>query len=194
MRTRTRVLLAAIAIALAPAYADDGNTLYDPHTYRPLVSEDKAYRVGDILTVIVQETASAITAADSRAERKASVAAEVGSSRVGTHSGHASAGTDSEGGGRTQRSGKLSAQISVRVLEVAENGDLTVHGDQRIIVNGEEQKISLRGIVRPRDIGENNTVLSSRVAQATIEYDGEGFLADKSRPGWISRLLALFGL
>lgn len=196
MTITTKAAAAAcwLALAGAAAAADDAQSLFDAQTYRPLVAEDKAYRLGDILTVIVQETASATTAADSRADRKAAVAVEVGSSKVGTHTAHASAATEADGGGRTQRSGRLTALLSVRVVEVAANGDLTIHGDQRIVVNGEEQTITLRGVVRPRDIGENNTVPSARIAQATIHYDGEGFIADKSRPGWVSRLLTLLGL
>jgi flagellar L-ring protein precursor FlgH len=47
--------------------------------------------------------------------------------------------------------------------------------------------------VRPRDIGENNTVLSTRIADARISFDGEGFIADKSKPNWLTRLLSLIG-
>jgi flagellar L-ring protein precursor FlgH len=181
------------AIAVSRAAAGDAESMFDPQTYRPLVSEDKAFRVGDILTVVVQETASASTAADSRADRKTSIAADVGSSKVGTHSATASASTDNEGGGRTQRSGRLTAQLSARVVEVARNGDLVIYGQQSITVNGEEQTITLRGIVRSRDIGENNTIVSGRIAEATIQFDGEGFIADKSKPGWLSRALTLLG-
>jgi flagellar L-ring protein precursor FlgH len=186
-------LSAAVALAAVAEPSKDGESMLDPQTYRPLVSEDKAYRVGDVLTVVVRETASASTGADSRADRKATVSAEVGSNKVGTHSASAGASTDNEGGGRTQRSGKLTAQLSARVIEVLANGDLSIHGQQRITVNGEEQTIRLSGIVRTRDIGENNTILSGRIAGADIEFDGEGFIADKSRPGWFSRLLSAMG-
>lgn len=190
--------IAALSLSLfveatlaAPAASPD--TMFDATTYRPLIAEDKARRVGDILTVVVQETASASAGADSRADRKASVAAEVGSSKVGTHSVTAGANTDNEGGGRTQRTGKLAAQLSARVIEVLPNGDLSISGQQRIIVNGEAQTIVLSGIVRQRDIGENNTIASGRIAGANIEFDGEGFIADKSRPGWFSRVLSALG-
>ncbi len=189
------LLLAAMLLATVAwaAPANDAESMFDPQTYRPLVAEDKAYRVGDILTVIVQETASASATADSRADRKTSVAAEVGSSQVGTHTAAAGANTENEGGGRTQRSGKLTAQLSVRVIEITANGDLVIAGQQRINVNGEEQTIMLTGMVRPRDIGESNTIVSGRIAGANIELDGEGFIADKSKPGWFSRLLTVLG-
>lgn len=180
-------------IARAASSGNEGESMLDPQTYRPLVSEDKARRVGDLLTVVVQETASASTGADSRADRKSSVSAEVGSSKVGVHSAEAGTSTDNAGGGRTERTGKLTAQLSVRVIEVLPNGDLSIQGQQRIFVNSEEQTIRLSGIVRARDIGENNTIQSGRIAGANIEFDGEGFIADKSRPGWFSRVLSALG-
>ena len=102
--------------------------------------------------------------------------------------------TDSDGGGRTQRSGRLLATLSVRVVEVGPQGELLVQGRQDLRINGETQSISLSGLVRPRDVAENNTVPSSRIADARVEFDGEGFVSDKSRPGWTSRLLAALGL
>jgi flagellar L-ring protein precursor FlgH len=190
-----KAVVAALVVASMAglARADDAQSMYDQRSYRPLVSEDKAYRVGDILTVIVQETATATSSTDSRADRNASFSASVGSNKVGTHSATAGASTGNDGGGRTQRSGRLAAQLSVKVIEVADNGDLSILGQQNIKVNGEEQTIIVRGMVRPRDIGENNTVLSGRIALASIEFDGEGFITDKSRPGWFSQLLTWLG-
>jgi flagellar L-ring protein precursor FlgH len=167
--------------------------MLDAASYRSLVSEGKAFRTGDILTVVVQEVSSATTAADSAADRKTSFGGEVGSSKVGIVSATAGASTDNSGGGRTQRSGRLAAQLSVRVVEVLPNSDLAIVGHQDIRVNGELQSITLTGVVRQRDIGENNTVLSGRIAGADIRFDGEGFVADKSRPGWITQFLTLLG-
>jgi flagellar L-ring protein precursor FlgH len=195
MKHSNKMIAAALILAAVAgrASADDAESMLDPQAYRPLIAEDKAFRVGDILTVVVQETATATTAADSRADRKASISAEVGSSKVGTHSASAGVSTDNEGGGRTQRSGRLTAQLSARVVDLGRNGDLIIYGQQSIKINGEEQTITLRGIVRPRDIGENNTIASGRIAEASIQFDGEGFISDKSKPGWLSRVLTLLG-
>jgi flagellar L-ring protein FlgH len=191
---RTAVALAtACALVHGQTLAADDQSLFDPVNYKSLVAEEKAYRVGDVLTVIVQESATATSAADSRAQRKTGIAGEVGSSKVGTHSVSGSFGTDNDGGGRTQRSGRLLATVTVRVTEVSANGDLIVRGEQLVSINGEDQSITLSGTVRPRDVGENNTVASSRIADARIAFNGEGFIADKSKPGWISRLFSLLG-
>lgn len=190
-----RFLVGALGVLIAQAAvsAPGPDSLFDAETYRPLVAEAKAYRVGDILTVVVQEVASATSAVDASADRKTSFGGQVGSSKVGIVSATAGASTEAEGGGRTQRSGRLAAQLSVRVVEVAPNGDLVIYGQQDIRVNDEAQTITLRGVVRPRDIGENNAVPSGRIAGADIRFDGEGFVADKSRPGWLTQLLTLLG-
>lgn len=184
-------LLAAAAWPLAVSHAQ---SLYDQDTYRPLVAEAKAYRVGDVLTVVVQEAASASAAADSSAQRRSGLAAQLSTHRNGPYSANVSATTDSDGGGRTQRSGRLLATLSVKVTGLTASGDLMVEGQQLLLLNGERQLISLSGVVRPRDVGENNVVSSSRLADARIEFDGEGFIADKSRPGWLSRFFSLIGL
>jgi len=191
-------MFAALAsvVASCACHATDATapqSLFDPVTYKPLVAEVKAFRPGDVLTVVVQESATATTAADSRAQRNTGISAQVGSNKTGPHSIAGNASSESDGGGRTQRSGRLLATLSVRVLEVTGNGDLVIQGQQRMAINGEEQSIALSGIVRPRDIGDNNTVLSTRIADARITFDGEGFIAEKSKPSWLSRFLGFIG-
>lgn len=188
--------LASVVLLIdAPrALADDAQSMFDELTYRSLVNDTKASRVGDVLTVVIQEAASASSTADLRAQRNFSLAAQAGTSKVGPYSASASTDTASDGAGRTQRSGRLLAQISVRVLALNRNGDLIVAGEQSLRINDEDQLITLSGVVRPRDVGENNTVLSSRIADARIRFAGEGFVTEQSRPGWLARLFNLLGL
>jgi flagellar L-ring protein precursor FlgH len=182
------------AIAGGTAHAEDGQSLFDEPTYRSLVAESKALRVGDVLTVIVQEAASAASSADLRARREFSLSADLDATRVTPHSANLDTATRSDGAGATQRSGRLLAQLSVRVVDVTANGDLQVSGQQSLRINGEKQIITLSGIVRTRDIGENNTVMSNRIADARIQFEGEGFVTDQSRPGWLARLFDFLGL
>lgn len=168
-------------------------SLYDQAAYVPLIAEQKAFQVGDVLTVVVQETATASAAVDAAAQRDMGFTAQVGSNKTGPHSATLQAGTDGDGGGKTQRTGRLAATLSVRVVDRTSSGDLVIQGEQVLTLNGERQLIRLSGVVRPRDVGDNNVVLSSRVADARIDFDGEGFIADKSKPGWVSRLLTLIG-
>ncbi len=183
-----------LLVGVPCAAADDANSMFNEQNYRSLVAESKAQRVGDVLTVVVQESASATSSADLSSQRNFTVSAQVGSSQVGTHSATAGTGSGNDGTGRTQRSGRLLAQLSVRVMDVMQNGDLVVAGQQSLQINGEEQLITLSGLVRQRDIAENNTVLSSRIAEARIRFDGEGFVTDQSKPGWLGKLFNFLGL
>jgi flagellar L-ring protein precursor FlgH len=179
---------------LTAAYADDAVSLFDERTYRPLVAEHKAFRTGDLLTVVVQEAATASSTADLHGQRSFNVAVQAGTSSSTPKSASANTASASDGTGSTDRTGRLLAQLSVRVTEVNENGDLRVSGRQSLKINGEEQRIVLSGIVRKVDIADDNTVLSSRISDARIEFDGRGFVANQSKPGWLARFFALLGL
>ncbi len=194
MKTANAIAGTVLVVAASNVAAgEEAQSLYDQARYRPLVSEQKAWAVGDVLTVVVQEVSSATAAADSRAQRQTGVSGSVGSNHTGIHRASANAATDNDGGGRTQRSGRLLATVTVRVTGQLPNGDLTIQGVQVLTLNGEKQSIGLSGVVRQRDIAADNSVPSSRIADARIEFDGEGFIADKSKPSWISRFLSAIG-
>jgi flagellar L-ring protein precursor FlgH len=93
------------------------------------------------------------------------------------------------GTGETTRTGTVTATISAKVVEVFPNGNLAVEGKREIYVNYEKKEILLQGIVRPRDIASDNSVLSSQVADAKIMMTGIGVVGEKQRPGWLSRIL-----
>ncbi|HWI12293.1 MAG TPA: flagellar basal body L-ring protein FlgH, partial [Burkholderiaceae bacterium] len=101
---------------------------------------------------------------------------------------------DFSGVARTQRAGKLLAQLTVTVVAIDPNGDLRIAGEQLLEVNDEKQMIRLEGKVRSEDIGDNNSVVSNRIADAKIHYVGDGVLADGQKPGLITRILTWLGL
>lgn len=181
------------AIAQATPTAE-GGTMFSPQFYRSLVADQKAFRVGDALTVLVQESSSASSSVDAKASRAQDVGLR--GQTLGQDARGLSSGTTSsnEGGGQVARSGRVTAQITVTVKEVTPNGELLVDGQQTVDLNGEAQVISVNGRVRPRDISDNNAVLSSRLADARIRYVGEGYLADKSQPSIWSRFVTWIGL
>lgn len=187
-----RVIGLALVLAAATAGAR-AESLYDPALYRSLGTDRKAARVGDVLTIQVVETSSATSSADTSTGRKSSIDAEFRLSRRPTTAGGLEVDGDFEGGGKTQRSGRLLAQMSVNVVDIAPNGDLYVKGDQLLTVNDEQQKIHVKGRVRPQDISPGNVVLSTRLAQAEIIYMGEGELAGRQRPAWWNRFLNWLG-
>ena len=189
-RTIGRLVAAGLWMLCAAAGAD---SLYDAGQYRSLVSDARAFKLGDNLTVIITEFASITTTARTSTNKQGSVSGSV----VGTNdakNGEVNLEEDFSGGGKIERSGKLVAQLTVVVEAIEGNGDLLVKGSQEIELNNEKQKIFLEGRVRPEDIGPNNTVLSTRLSQATISYTGKGLLAEKQKPGVLTRFLSWIGL
>jgi flagellar L-ring protein FlgH len=183
-----------VTLAAAPALAVD---LYQEQQYRPLVADARARHIGDSITVQVLETSSASASADTNTKRQTEAGIggtwDIGpSTRTGSAKGNIS--NDFKGGARTQRAGRLLASLTVTVVGVEANGDLRIAGEQVLEVNNEEQMIRLEGRVRPQDISENNAVVSTRIADARIQYVGDGVLAEGQRQGWITKALTWLGL
>ena len=184
------VCFAFIVLQSTVAHAD---SLYHEGDYRALVSDLRALRVGDNLTVIVTEFASVTTNARTATDKDGTVSGTVKGTND-THTGSVNLNENFNGGGQIQRSGKLTAQLTVVVQAVEANGDLRVKGQQDISVNDEVQTLSIEGRVRPQDISANNTVLSTRLSDAKIRYTGDGLLAEKQHPGVLTRFLSWLGL
>ena len=89
---------------------------------------------------------------------------------------------------------KLVAQITVVVTDILPNGDFLVLGEQLMRVNGENTRIAVRGRVRRADITSQNTVMSSRLGDAQISYDGHGFVSRSAKPGIVNRVFSFLGL
>ena len=189
------VLAAALAYAVIVGSMAHAASLYQGDgAYRSLTSDKRAYRVGDMLTVLVVENSSASANANTSTEKGGGLTFGMKTSTRG-ESGSLQLGDTFGGKGQIQRSGRLVAQLTVMVREVdAGSGLLSVAGEQQILVNDEKQEIRLYGKVRPIDILDNNTVLSTRLANAHISYIGDGILSEKQRPGVLTRLLGWLGI
>lgn len=191
MRTRILALLLCAATICGAAQA---TSLYDEATYRPLAGDHKAHRIGDVLTVQVFENSSATTTSDTGTRRKNSLDAEL------SHAGRVAAQTgigvnsDFDGGGRTQRANRVLITLSVTVRDVLPNGDLVVAGEQLLLINQEQQRVTLEGRVRPQDVSDANVVLSTRLADARITYLGEGELSERQQRAWWRKLLDWVGM
>lgn len=191
----SKILLSCCIIffILLQAIPGQAENLYHPNRFHALVGDKKAYKVGDNLTVLVYENASATTSAGTNTDKSSGVKVGVKGKNTDTNLG-LDLSDEFQGQGKIQRSGKLLAQITVQVKAIDTTGLLVVSGEQLIAVNEEKQEIKLEGKVRPTDIGENNTVISTRLSDAKISYIGEGVLGDRQRPGLITRFLAWLGL
>ncbi|MDF1615417.1 flagellar basal body L-ring protein FlgH [Desulfurivibrio dismutans] len=177
----------------SPPETPPEGTIYNGNRGLDLYRDNRAREVGDILLVRVVETSSGRKNATTITERDAGINAGITSffgldNFVGERSSvNAGITTDFEGTGRTSRDSDVTATISARVVDKTMEGNLVIRGYQEVRVNNETQFIILSGLVRPDDINTNNAVNSDRIADARIEYSGKGLLADKQRPGWLSR-------
>lgn len=163
-------------------------------SWSSLASDRTAAAVGDSLTVVVLETSSAASSAQSASRRDTRLAGSVNAGGAVAESGGVGLQGAFDGRGQISRSGRLIAQVGVTVVEVLANGDLRVAGRQTLDIDGERTAIRLTGRVRPADIAGDNSVLSSRLADAEITYDGDGALLRSGTPGLLNRILSWFGL
>jgi flagellar L-ring protein precursor FlgH len=160
-----------------------------------LYATPRAGRVGDIVTVRIVESSSASNSATTTTGRSSSISGGIEKffdleDYIAPYTQVAgSLESDFEGDGSTDRSGKLKATITVRVVDVLPNGDLRIAGSREMAVNNERQFITLTGFVRPEDIDQTNTVLSTYISDARITYSGSGVVNDRQRPGWMMRTL-----
>ncbi len=185
-----RKTVAAALLCVAGLAA--GESLYREGGFRSMVSDVKAYRPGDSLTVLIVENSSAQSTTDTTSNRDQAIGFDLADSRRLGRVASAKTNNDFDNQGSTQRTGKLLAQMTVTVVGVAANGELQVAGQQLIEINNEKQQIKLEGRVRPYDIN-GNAVLSTRLADAKISYIGDGDLSDRQRPSWWVRLLTWLG-
>jgi flagellar L-ring protein FlgH len=155
-----------------------------------MFADRKARTVGDTLTVIIEEETTAENKAGTSTSKKSDVGMNAGTGPIFKAIESAGAGYSDkyDGSGRTTRSNALSARITVQVTEIKPNGNLVVSGTQSIKVNGEDQKITVNGTVRPDDISSQNTILSTALADSQIKVDGKGVIGRKQKPGVVIRV------
>lgn len=152
-------------------------------------SDNKASRVGDIVTVHVLEKTTAINKADTTDEHSIEDSVTLDTGAATPTRMKLGGGTKYKGKGQTGRSDQFSATVSCIVTEVMANGNMVIEGQRRMRINEEDQYVLVRGMVRPDDITYNNTVLSSQMANADIIYTGAGGMDAARRPNWLGRIM-----
>ncbi len=165
--------------------------------------EEVWFKAGDVITVLVSETTDARTRASTETEKESSLEASASSEFLTGSNGlnilksgelpawRFKGKNEHDGGGTTERKNTVSAMVSTRVVEVLPGGNLRIEGYKNLVVNREKTRITVRGIIRDRDVTPRNTVLSSQIADAEISFDGGGPLWDSQRRGLLTRLLDL---
>ncbi|VAX31859.1 Flagellar L-ring protein FlgH [hydrothermal vent metagenome] len=175
---------------------DTKGSLWNENQSRNFFFQDaKASHVGDIVTVRVVENASGSKAAGTSTSRASNLAASATPffglpANTLTNLGATGDFQNSfEGDGTTTRSGSLTADVTAIVVAVYPNGNMMIEGEREVLINNEKEYLSVSGIVRPEDVLQGNTVFSTVIADAKIEYSGTGVVSDKQRPGWFVRIL-----
>ncbi|GBD88102.1 flagellar L-ring protein precursor [bacterium BMS3Abin03] len=162
------------------------------NAFASLFSDQKASRVGDAITIVVVEFSQASNNAQTTTGRSSDIALNGGGEFNGKQlpGANVSLGlsNDFKGSGVTKTSGMMRTKISATIDSVLDNGNLMIKGSRKIVINGEEQTIFIKGIVRTTDIDPNNSVLSYNISEAEIRIDGSGRIADSQSPGWLTKL------
>lgn len=179
---------------LPPKHAPSG-AIFNASTSVPLFEDIKARRVGDLLTVILEEKTNATKKASTSASKGSdiSLANPTVFGREISVSGNPvlSASVDAErsfsGEGDSSQSNTLTGNVTVSVIQVQPNGNLVVQGQKLLTLNQGSEIIKITGLVRPIDIEPDNTVKSTEVANVEITYSGSGLIADSNRAGWLTR-------
>ena len=164
----------------------------------------RARRLGDLVTVVVVESSEASREATTDVSRDASVNAGVSAflgspmdfglphlyGKTGFDPSVKAATSNSfKGAGTTKRKDLLRTRVAARVVNILEDGNLVLEGRRQVKVNEETQYLFVRGIARPIDIGPENTIASTALADGQILYGGSGLLASQQKPGWLYRAL-----
>ncbi|MDY7560772.1 flagellar basal body L-ring protein FlgH [Pseudomonas sp. 10B1] len=182
-----------------PAAANNGS-IYQAGFEQNLYDDRKAYRIGDIITITLSERTAASKAASNGITKNSSnsigltslfggglsTSNPVGDTDLSLNVGYNGART-TKGDGKAAQSNSLTGSVTVTVAEVLPNGILAVRGEKWMTLNTGDELVRIAGLIRADDIATDNTVSSTRVADARITYSGTGSFADSSQPGWFDR-------
>lgn len=178
-----------------PPAAANGAIFQASNGYTPLTSGQRAGAVGDVLTIVLVERTQGTSSNSASTSREGSIGLTPPTtgplSFFQPSDVQASGNNEFDGGGQTGASNSLVGEISVTVAEVYPNGTMRVRGEKQLRINRGHEFIRLSGLVRFADVGPDNRVPSTRVADAQIEYLGRGEVARASRQGWLQRFFTI---
>jgi flagellar L-ring protein precursor FlgH len=182
-------------------FAKSTNTngaIFQPGRSGLFATDQRARRIGDILTVSFNETYAATKAQTASSSKTDAFGVTLPTALPNMLTGGfdkdpagLNAGTTRSfaGAGNAVQSNSFSGLLSVTVVRVFDNGNMEVQGQKELTLNNGNEYVRVRGVVRPEDISAGNIVSSDRLADAQIRYTGSGHLADSSQPGWLSQLM-----
>lgn len=186
MGNKMKAVAVAIALSATAGSAQVESLFADP----------KANQIGDALTVIIQENASATNQTSTTTSKNNTTAISSTVPGAGNildfiplHSLDSNIDNQFAGDAQTSRSARLTARMTVTVAGKKPNGDLIIEGVRTLKINGENEAIYVNGSVSPAMVRRDNTVLSSSIADLQLEYTGKGTLTQGTRPGVVVRFI-----
>lgn len=196
LKSLSKLTLALLLMAPA-AHAQ---SLWHGSAARSLVADKRATQVGDILSILIQESNTANRNNSTKTSKASNIDASLqtflygpAASKFLTKGGQlpalkTTAAQSFDGGGQINNSEKITARIAVRIIDVLPNGNLVIEGTRKVSFSGESQDAVLRGVVRAEDVMANNTIYSYNIAEATIKYVSTGTISDNQRKGWFTKV------
>jgi flagellar L-ring protein FlgH len=184
-----------VARVLPPPTPRTDGAIYQAGQQMELFADLKARRVGDVLTIVLNESTNASKNAVTKTAKTTGVAntgptlfgrtITTGGVPIGTSSMNGASSFDGEG--TSTQSNSLAGSLTVTVTDVQANGNLVVQGDKTLKLNQGDEFVHISGVIRPADIATNNTVTSDKLADARISYSGKGVVDSSNRMGWLAR-------
>jgi flagellar L-ring protein precursor FlgH len=173
-------------------------SLFKAHYVNNIYSDSKAHRVGDIISVILSESTQANKNAKTELKKANSASLDpivgLGGAAINFKGDAIQFGlnqkSDFKGDAKTNQGNSLNGNISVHVLRVLTNGNLMIRGEKWMTLNNGDEYIRLTGVIRAQDISSSNTIVSSKVANARIQYAGTGAFAEAQEQGWFSKFFS----
>jgi len=186
---------APVARALPPPTPRTDGAIYQAGQQMELFADLKARRVGDVLSIVLNENTNASKSATTTTAKTTSVAnsaptlfgKSITTKGVPILNTTISGADGFNGAGTSAQSNTLVGNLTVTVIDVQPNGNLVVAGDKTLKLNQGDEFVHIAGVVRPADITTNNTVTSDKLADAHISYSGKGVVDSSNKMGWLAR-------
>jgi flagellar L-ring protein FlgH len=191
MKKIRMIALVLVAVGMIAFRASAGSLWND--NSESLYSDKKALYVGDIVTIVVNENTSATQKSKSSIKQNEKMATSDGTGVLSKFLNAFGFQADDQysADGNTSSGSTLATTISAEVMEVLPNGNLLVEARKSMVVNAETQTVVLSGVIRPNDVGRNNQISSSVIANLNLRYEGKGPIAKRQKPGILNKLFDL---
>jgi len=189
-KLKNTLIAISLILLMFPAFIS-GQTMKE-NGFRSLFSDYKAVNLGDAITIIVVESSQASNQAEKSTGRDSQIdlglAGNLGATKLPPASLNLGTRNDFKGGGSSKSAGMVKTKLSALIDSVLSNGLLRIKGSRKIVVNEEEQMITIKGFVRTSDIRSDNTIYSYNISEAEIVFQSDGQINSVTSPGWVTKL------